>query len=156
MYNDGRDIVIVAVSGGETRKTRLAIDDLVGSVGKCRNSVAIGVRDMNSWKAKVTASNVWEFSTKVAQIVVPSRGIDRWRIHELIDKASEVVAHKITPFADLEKVRRIIASQSEVVAVGGDGCLVVSTCGISSFDGVDGKEKHTSTGNRGNTGKRKA
>ena len=84
---------------------------------------------MNSGKAEITASNIGEFATEVAQAIDPSRRVDRRWVHELVDDASEVVAHKIALLADLEEVRRIIASQGEVVAIGSDGCLIVSTCG---------------------------
>ena len=85
---------------------------------------------MNSGKAEITTSNIGELATKVAQAVNPSRRVDWRRVHELVDDASEVVADKIALLADLEQVRRIIASQGEVVAIGSDGCLIVSTCGI--------------------------
>ena len=84
---------------------------------------------MNSRKAEITPSDIRELPTKVAQAVDPSRWIDRRWIHELVDDASKVVAHEVASLADLEKVRRIIASQRKVVAIGGDGCFIVSTCG---------------------------
>lgn len=140
VYGDSRDIAVIAISGRQTGKTGLAIDDLVGLVGECRDSVAVGVRDMNRWETEVTSSNVWEFTTKVAQAVDPSRRTDHWRIHEFIDDASEMVADKITLLANMEQVRRIVASQSKVVAIGGDGCFEISACGISSFGGVSNEE----------------
>ena len=84
---------------------------------------------MNSGKSEIATSNIGEFATEVAQAVDPSGRVD-WRgIHEVVDDTSEVVAHKIALLADLEEVRRIIASQGEVVAIGSDSCLIVSTCG---------------------------
>ena len=84
---------------------------------------------MNSGKAEITASNIGELAAEVAQAVDPSGRVDGRRVHEVVDNTSEVIAHKIALLADLEEVRRIIASQGEVVAIGSDGCLIVSTCG---------------------------
>ena len=85
---------------------------------------------MNSGKAEIATSNIGELATEVAQAIDPSRRVDRRRVHELVNDASEVVAHKIALLANLEEVRRIIASQGEVVAICSDGCLILSTCGI--------------------------
>jgi hypothetical protein len=129
----------------------------VGLVGERRDSVAIGVRDMNSWEAEVASANVWELAAEISKTVDPSGGVDRSWIHEIIDNATKVVANNIALLADLEEVRRVVASQSEVVAIGGDGCFIVSTCGISSFSGVHEEEvRRTSTGECRNTGKGKA
>ena len=125
-------------------------------VGERRDSVAISVGDMNSGKPEVTSSNVWEFSTEVAKVVHPSGGIDGSGIDEVVDNATEVVAHKVALVADLEEIRRSITSKSEVVAIGGDGCFIVSTCGTSSFCGVDNEVRLTSTGECGSTRKRQA
>jgi len=86
---------------------------------------------MNSGKAEITTSDVGKLATQVAQAVDPSRGVDSGWIHEIVDDASEVVAQEVALLANGEKVRRIIASQREVVLIGSnDSCSIVSACGI--------------------------
>jgi hypothetical protein len=59
----------------------------------------------------------------------PSLRRDPRRVDKVISRATEVVTDEFTGlFVDVEQVGRVVTSQSEVGAIGGDSCWMVRMC----------------------------